>query len=217
MNKNLLKFACALALLGAATAVPAQVINIINLQDAGSGRTTISWIWTGSIVGSGGSTINPSMGEFGLAGMGGIFPGYINDLGNNVNPIPLAGFGAFSDLTTSAGQQVNGIQFDATGDVTGMPDSLIMSMGSSTSGWLILSGGDQLQYSPSVDSAIIDVPFSAFNPGTYQTTYPAGEGSLFTEDMTIELIVGSVPEPSTQALAGLGGLGALILSRRRKN
>ena len=215
MKTNFLKLLCALALLGAAATASAQSTLNLSLSDAGSGQTTVSWLWTGDMVSPGGAALSSNIG--GIMGLGTSFPGFINNIGANLDYIPLAGFGTLSDLTHSASQQFQGLQFNPYG----MTDMMVLWLGDSTpSTMLPVTGSDHLQYSASVDSAIIDVPFSCFNPGTYQTislgTDIAGPGSgPFTTDTTYNLTVGpsEVPEPATLALSVLGGL---LLFRRRK-
>jgi hypothetical protein len=218
MKKQIIRLTLGLALLGAAATAAAQSTINIYLSDAGSGQTAFSWSVTGDLVSPGGQTLSGGVGGF-LA-TAGIFTGFINNIGANTSYIPVTGFGSFVDLTSSASEQYKGIQFDVYA-----PDSLFVWLGNYVSPsqpytMLSVSGGDHMQYDNLVDSAIIDVPYSCFNPGTYQYISPGAaeagaDGGPFTTDLTMNLTVGPVPEPSTLALAGLGGLG-LLLFRRRK-
>jgi hypothetical protein len=83
---------------------------------------------------------------------------------------------------------------------------------------ILISGttdyGDHLTYYAGTQSAIIPVPFSDFNPGTYQTSYAAG--TFFDTATTANLTIGTAPEPTTMALAAMGGLGGLLTFRSRK-
>jgi hypothetical protein len=66
-------------------------------------------------------------------------------------------------------------------------------------------------YHPGTQSALIPIDFSDFNPGTYQS-----QQSGFDTPVTVNLIVGPVPEPSALALFAAGGLSGLVLFRRRR-
>jgi hypothetical protein len=215
MKTNLLKLLCGVAVLGAAATASAQSTLHLSLSDAGSGRTTVSWLWTGDLASPGGAETTSNLS--GIMGLGTPFPGFINNIGANLDFIPLSGFGTLSDLTHSASQQFQGLQFNPFG----MTDTMVLWLGDSTpSTMLPVTGGDHLQYSAAVDSAIIDVPFSCFNPGTYQTislgaAIAGPDAGPFTTDTTYNLTVGpsEVPEPSTLVLSLVGGL---LLFRRRK-
>ena len=71
--------------------------------------------------------------------------------------------------------------------------------------------GHAFLYSPGTQSALLPIDYSDFNPGTYQS-----EQSDFGTPLTVNLTIGTVPEPSTLALSILGGLSGLLLWRRRK-
>ncbi len=73
--------------------------------------------------------------------------------------------------------------------------------------------GQQTKYIAGTESVLIPVDFSNFNPGTYQSVYAAG--TYLDTTTTITLTVEGVPEPSTLALAGLGGLSLLAFRRRK--
>ena len=70
------------------------------------------------------------------------------------------------------------------------------------------SDGRQVSYTAGTDSYVINVPFSAFNAGTYTTTGMNVQGGM-NFSTTI------VPEPSALSLLALG-LGGLILLRRSR-
>ena len=67
--------------------------------------------------------------------------------------------------------------------------------------------GNQLQYTAGTDSYVINVPFSAFNTGTYSTT-----GMNLQGGMNFSATV--VPEPSALSLLAVG-LGVFLCRRRR--
>jgi hypothetical protein len=75
--------------------------------------------------------------------------------------------------------------------------------------------GNRVTYAPATDSAIIDVPISIFNPGTYSYAETAGTGGFGQINYNLT-VVQAIPEPSTLALSALGGLGWLLTFRRRK-
>jgi hypothetical protein len=73
------------------------------------------------------------------------------------------------------------------------------------------ANGNFLQYTPSTDSYVLNVLFSEFNPGIYSHNY---ENTPFANGFST--LVNVIPEPSTYALFGLGGLALLIAYCRRK-
>ena len=69
--------------------------------------------------------------------------------------------------------------------------------------------GMDLFYAPGTQSVLIRLPFSDFNPGTYQSVE-----SVFNTPLTVTLTVATVPEPPVLALAMLGAVLTGMLSRR---
>jgi len=74
-----------------------------------------------------------------------------------------------------------------------------------------------LRYNPGSQSALIPIDFTNFNPGTYQS-----QESGFSTPLTVNLTVGSVPEPAMLSFLALSGLTRLwrlqkSCSRRRES
>ena len=69
--------------------------------------------------------------------------------------------------------------------------------------------GNQVSYTPGTDSYVINVPFSAFNTGTYSTT-----GMNLQGGMNFSATV--VPEPSALSLLAVG-LGVFFRRSRKKS
>jgi hypothetical protein len=214
MKTSLSKLACGLALLGAAASATAAGIPLLNLtlQDAGNGQTTFSISASSYFIGSG-AGVSSSISDTGISELAPVFSGWINNLGDNTSPIALTGFGSFTNPngaseggTSSA--QLDAIQFVADG---GSTYSLDLNLAST----LGIGPGDRMFYSPATDTGVIDVPFSDFKPGSYNYTETAGSGP-FSQNINFDLtVVQPVPEPSTLALAGLGGLATLLYRRRK--
>jgi len=130
-----------------------------------------------------------------------ITPNYISGLGSFTGYVEsLPAFGTLEDLTTGANATIN--SFAAIPDYDGVGSVVDIrfdgDLGNTTS--------DIIQYVPSVDSVTIPVPFSSFNPGTYQVSPQ--------QPIDMVLTVESVPEPSTIPLATTGAIGFLLLRRR---
>jgi hypothetical protein len=82
--------------------------------------------------------------------------------------------------------------------------------------YLYMTMGDAIRYTTGTESLIIPVDFSNFTPGIYTDPDIIDYlSSYFAGGFTETLIINPVPEPTTLALAGLGGL-SLLLFRRRK-
>lgn len=190
--KNIRSLVLSLALFGVVVRLSAQSTLDINLQNDG-GNTLVALSWSGDVLTS--DTANE---DATWSGIGGTFANYLN---GGTQASPLTGFGVFNDLTTDGVGTINSVQFiDNSG-------TLMLSFFFASN--IAISAGDQIQYVPATDSETISVPFSSFNPGTYSwnTTEPFN----YTVNLTV------APEPSTFALAGLGGLAALMRFRQRKN
>jgi len=214
---SLMAVICGLIPLSATAASPPQTTIGINLQYAGPGQTVLSWSISGYLVKPGGQTLSGNIIE--VYDLSGFFMGLINDLGANTNYIALSGFGTLSDLNSSASQQFKGLQFDNSGKISLFLGDFVNADQPYTP--LLVSGGDQLQYSAAADSTVIDVPITSFNPGSYQDINP-GEAvsaqpdtTIFTSDVIMNLSVGAIPEPSAFVLAGSGLLVLTMLLRRK--
>jgi len=217
LDASLLALACGLVPLGALAASPPQTTIGINLQYAAPGQTAFSWSVSGYLVKPGGQTLSANLNE--VYDLSGFFTGLVNDLGANTNYIALSAFGTLSDLNSTTSQQFKGLQFDDKGRVSLFLGDFVSANQPYTP--LLVSGGDQLQYSAGADSMVIDVPITSFNPGSYQFIN-AGQAisaqpdlTFFTSDVIMNLSVGTIPEPSPFMLAGSGLLVLTMLLRRR--
>jgi hypothetical protein len=189
--KNTRSLALCLALFGLAASALAQSTLDVILQNDG-GNTSVTLSWSGDVLTSA-TAIETTV----WSGVGGTFANYLN---GGTQASPLTGFGLFNDLTTGGIGTINSVQFiDNSG-------TLMLSFFFASN--IAVSAGDQIQYVPATDAETISVPFSSFNPGTYLWTNPYGPFN-YSVNLTV------VPEPSTFALAGLGGL-ALMRFRPRK-
>jgi len=220
MNASLITIACGLIPLGVVAASPPQTTIGISLQYAGTNQTAFSWSISGYLTSPGGQTLSANINE--VYDISGYFPGLLNDLGANTNYIALSGFGSLTDLNSSASQQFKGIRFDNSGKITLFLGDYVSADQPYTP--LLVSGGDQLRYTASADSMVIDVPISAFNPSSYQYINPGQAISaqpdltIFTSDVIMNLNVGAVPEPSTLLLTGCGsGLLVFTMLLRRRS
>jgi hypothetical protein len=219
MNASLIAVACGLIPLGAAAASPPQTTIGISLQYAGTNQTVFSWSISGYLASPGGQTLSANIND--VYDISGYFAGLVNDLGANTNYIALSGFGSLTDLNSGASQQFEGLQFDNAGKISLFLGDFVSAGQPYTP--LLVSGGDQLRYTAGADTTVIDVPITAFNPGTYQyeslgedvSTQP--DTTIFTSDVIVNLSVGTIPEPSTLLLASSGsGLLVLTMLLRRR-
>jgi len=208
MKTNLIKLTCSLALLGAATTASAQTIWNWFISDAGGGNSLVTWNVTGSITSSPGVVWDyaPNTG-FGSLSVGA--PGlYVGSYAGMAQPqsIPTLDGSYIHDTELNQNDPINlYYTFKPSGGGNDYFNIMI-----STSVFY----GDHLTYHAGTQSVLIPVPFSDFNPGTYQTSYAAG--TFFDTAATANLTVGSVPEPTTLALSAIGGLGGWLFFRRRK-
>jgi len=220
LDASLLALACGLVPLGAVAASPPQTTIGINLQYAGPGQTAFSWSVSGYLVKPGGQTLSGNINE--VYDISGFFTGLVNDLGANTNYIALSAFGTLTDLNSTTSQQFKGLQFNNDGKVSLFLGDFVSANQPYTP--LLVSGGNQLQYSAGADSMVINVPITSFNPGSYQFVN-AGQFisaqpdlTLFTSDVIMNLSVGTIPEPSTLLLTYCGsGLLVLTMLLRRRN
>ena len=218
VKASLIKLACGLIPLTATAASPPQTTIDISLQYAGPSQTAFSWSISGYLISPGGQTLSGNINE--VYDVSGLFTGLVNDLAANTNYIPLSGFGTLSDLSSSASQQFQGLQFDNSGKISLFLGDFVSAAQPSTP--LLVSGGDNLRYAAGTDYAVIDVPISSFNPGSYQYLNPGESVSaqpdttIFTSDVIMNLNVGAVPEPSTLVIAGSGLLVFLTVFLRRR-
>ena len=217
INASLITIACGLIPLGAVAASPPQTTIDISLQYAGTNQTVFSWSISGYLASPSGQTLSANINQ--VYDVSGYFAGLVNDLGANTDYIALSGFGSLTDLNSSASQQFKGVQFDNSGEISLFLGDFVSADQPYTP--LLVSGGDQLRYTTGADSIVIDVPITAFNPGSYQYVSPGQTISAqpdltsFTSDVIVNLGVGTIPEPSAFVLAGSGLLIFTMFLRRR--
>jgi PEP-CTERM motif len=204
MKSNIAKCACGLCLLGALGTAQAQSTWNYYLSDAGGGNSLLTWSVSGDLAAAPGATWTSSgpLLAVPISAPGIFADSYINDGTPQSLPIPDGSY--FFDT-------MGGLQGPLTGYYA------YNAAGSGADGFgLLLSvfpthSGDRLIYNQGLQSALIPLAYDDFNPGTYES-----QTSDFMAGLTVQLVVGPVPEPSTVALFALGGLGVLLLHRRRK-
>jgi len=218
MKKQIIRSFFGLALLGSSVSASAAGVGAftITLQDAGNSQTLVTLLGN-SFVTNTGLAVSSSTPVNTMDAFSPIFSGWINNLGGYTGDFALSGFGTFGNVNGvtrggAASALLDGIQFVSNG---GSSYTLDLNLASA----LGVGGGDLVSYSPGSNSAVINVPFSVFNPGTYSYTqlgHNAGGTGVFNPNINYTLTVTQpVPEPSAIALAGLGGL-SLLAYRRRK-
>jgi hypothetical protein len=205
MKTNLGKYACGIFLLGAVATAPAQSIWNYFISDAGGGNSLVTWSVTGSLATSPGAVL--LMSESSLA-------------------VSIDAPGIYADSYAASGTPqsiptLDGSYFQYEPASVYVPIALYYTdnaPGNGNDSFGLISPlpphtgpGTQLLYYPGMQSALIPVDFSDFNPGTYQS-----EESGFSTVLIVNLTVEPVPEPSTLALSAVSGLGGLLALRRRK-
>jgi hypothetical protein len=202
--RTIFKLSSGLALLGAVASTSAQSTFNYFVSDAGGGNSLVTWDATGSITTSLGA-IWTHVGGFG--GLQVSTPGIYVDA--------YAGSGIPQSIPTPDGSYFHNSELDQD-----FPIRLYFAENladSSNDSFALLSSsvarmtGQHIIYDAGTQSAFIPVPFSSFNPGTYQSVYPAG--TFLDSATTVNLTVGAVPEPSTMTFFALGGL--LLFCRRK--
>ena len=179
-------------------APPASTLLFQLSPDSGGAQTLISWTFSGPIKDSfalsGGS----------WTGIGALFDGAFNSsyfTDSSAETYAAAGAGTFNDLTAATSVQVTQIGIGAYGS-----SRYIALFWGGTS---FAVAGNQLQYTAGTDSYVINVPFSAFNTGTYSTT-----GMNLQGGMNFSATV--VPEPSALSLLAVG-LGVVFRRSRKRS
>lgn len=165
--------------------------------DSGGAQTLISWTLSGPIKDS----FAVSNGQWGA--VGNLFDGAFNSsyfTNLSAETFAVMGAGTFNDLTAATSVQVTQIGIGAYGSSR----YIALQWG----GAMFTDSGNQVSYTPGTDSYVINVPFSAFNPGTFTASdMRLQSGMSYTTTV--------VPEPSALSLLALG-LGGLILLRRSR-
>jgi hypothetical protein len=204
IKANLATCASGIPLLGTAVMAPAQSTWNYFISDAGGGNSLVTWSVTGSLTASPGASWMSS---------GPLLAVPISAPGIYADSYPADG--TPQSLPTPDGSYFYDTMGGQEGPITGY--YTYNAAGSSDDGFgLLLSvfptrSGDRLIYNPGTQSVLIPLDYSDLNPGTYQS-----EMSEFSPAVTVNLTVGTVPEPSTLALVAAGGLSGLLLFRRRK-
>jgi hypothetical protein len=195
MKKNLTRIVCGLALLGAVISAPAQ--GTVTITGTGSGTlnsvgfSNDSFLWTLTY-----STSSP------YTGFGANSTVYTT----LTSQISLQGGSAFN-VTGSTGTWINNSSPGSfnLAPMAGIPGSNILTV-SGTPGWDGVSAFTSQANPGSAFNQFVNVA-TALGP----LTMNSGSVSLVTISG-----VAPVPEPATLALATVGGLGALVMCRRRK-
>jgi hypothetical protein len=222
MKTNLLKLTCGLALLGAAATAPAQTDT--NLLLNANGQTGDMTDWTvvanggsGWYVGTGyGSTLPGSSYPFATSYGWDVRSQTIDLLADGFTTAQLDSAPTISISDWVRGYIVNGSYFmnvqleDASHNVIAT-----WSNGSQSSPLTITSSAGWIEATGSLQSYGSGLRYIVFEDGGKDQAGWAGNyGAAF--DASSVMLVQSTPEPSTLALAGLGGLGLLWQFRRRK-
>ena len=207
MKTNPAKYVCGLLLLGAVATASAQTTWNYFISDAGGGNSLVTWSVTGSLATSPGAVL--LMSESSLA-VSINAPGIYAD--------SYAASGTLQSLSTPDGSYFQlypaEIYFPVVGYLTSNAaggGNDIFELSSAPLPPHAGDAGHDFLYNPGIQSALIPVDYSDFNPGTYQSQVTG-----FNSPLTVNLIVGPVPEPTTLAFSALSGLGGLLFFRRRK-
>lgn len=179
------------------SAPPSSTLMFSLLPENDGAQTLISWSLSGpirdSFAISGGS----------WTGVGNLFDGAFNSsyfTDSSAETFTVTGAGSFNDLTAATNVQVTQIGIGAYGSSR----YIALQWGGAT----FTTFGNQVSYTPGTDSYVINVPFTAFNPGTYTTSDMRLQGSGMSYTTTV------VPEPSAFSLLVLG-IGGVAMLRRR--
>jgi hypothetical protein len=176
--------------------------NLVLSPAAGGTKTAVSLsnsgeLSTGYIWGSGGGVLDWMVGASGNSGAP---AGAWSFATTNFTVSP---FGYATNFTTGASRSFTQFNFWSFGGES-------VAAGVGLDGVLTATTGDQVAFivDPSPAQFEIDLAFSNFTPGTYNTT-----PSTTSPNYNMEI----VPEPSTYALLALSaaGLGGYVLRRRR--
>lgn len=196
---RLFLFACILlmtALPSGQAAPPTSSLLFQLSPDSGGAQTLISWTLSGPIKDS----FAVSNGQWGAVGS--LFDGAFNSsyfTNLSAETFAVTGAGTFNDLTAATSVQVTQIGIGAYGSSR----YIALQWG----GAMFTDSGNQVSYTPGTDSYVINVPFSAFNPGTFTASdMRLQSGMSYTTTV--------VPEPSALSLLAVG-LGVVLCRRRR--
>ena len=199
MKTNFARCALGLFVLAAVTTVRAQTIWNYVISDVGNGNSLVTWDVTGSMTIIPGPTVGSSLAVSVVAP--GIFAGnYSSDgtLQGLATPdgsyFALDGGTVYEPIVQYATDTVADGGNDSFGLAAPLPLKPV---------------GTYYVYTPGTQSVVIPVPFSDFNPGTYQSV-DSGISSPLTVNLTV------VPEPSMPTLALLAVLCLALAGGKRK-
>jgi hypothetical protein len=203
MKTNLAKYTFCLLVAGVVASAPAQSTWNFYLTEAGGGNSLVTWNVAGALAtppGSGlmvsGSTLTVAVSAPGI-----YTDAYLADGTPQALPTPDGSY--FQDSGTEVYFPIGGFYAEnASGnanDSFGLTAFLPPRTGP----------GILLLYNPGTQSAVVPLDFSDFNPGTYQS-----HENIFSTDLTVNLTVESVPEPSTPALIVAAGIGVALARKR---
>ena len=205
VKASLPEYVFGLLLLGATTSATAQSTWNYFISDAGSGNSLVTWSVGGSLATSPGAVL--LVRESSLA-VSVVAPGIYADAyaaGGTPQAIPTPDGSSFQYPPASVYASIELYYTDNAPGTGNDSFALIAPL-------LPLTGpGTQLLYNPGTESALIPVDFSNFNPGTYHS-----EETGFDTDLTVNLTVEPVPEPSAAGLAVGVALVAVWAGRKGK-
>ncbi len=202
MNKQLIKLTCSLVLLGATASAQSTLdlnVSLVNGNDA-----LVTWIMGGDWTTTGAISQGNGFNIISIS-----TTGMFNS--RTMLNYTLSDAGTLTDTATSSSSAFNYFGMSHTT----MFGSTSEGIGFNISPILNSSAGDVIQYTPgTVNSVEFANAFSSFNAGTYTGSDPY----LFTTPVNVTVTVepSPTPEPSTLALSVMGGLGSLLLFRRRE-
>ena len=186
---------------GAFVALPTSNLLFRLSPDSGGAKTLITWSLSGPIRDS----YAISIGSWG--GIGNYFDGAFNSsyfTSSTAETFAVAGAGSFNNLTTTSSAQLSQILMGTDGS------SRFLALSweeNGLGGDMSTNTGNQVCYTLGTDSYVINVPFTAFNPGTYTSSDIRFEGGMnYTTNV--------VPKPSALSVLAVG-FGALACFHRR--
>ena len=201
LNSILAGHASCIILLGTLASAPAQSTWNFVLSDAGGGNSLLTWSVAGDLATTPGSVlaVNESILMVSVNAPGIFVDGFaangayqslatLDGSRFQIGPaqiyLPIAGY--FADSAAADGNDSFGLLSAQLPYRTGI--------------------GEEFIYQPGTQSTLISIPFSNFNPGTYQS-----QDSEFGTPLTVNLVVTAIPEPSTLTF-GVAALICVLLS-----
>jgi hypothetical protein len=198
-NSILAGHASGIILLGTLASAPAQSTWNYVLSDAGDGNSLLTWSVTGDLATAGSVLVVNESNLMASITAPGI---YVDGFEAN---------GAPQLLATPDGSQFKYVDAQIYSPIVGYFADSAAAGGDDSFG--LLSAplpsrdiGQVFSYQPGTQSTLISIPFSNFNPGTYQS-----QDSEFGTPLTVNLVVTAIPEPSTLTF-GVAALICVLLS-----